>query len=351
MSIDTPRPKRRLTIGDPLTMPERMSTPPPPDRRARLLIAVAGLAITLILGSFVWTFGPTVEKRLSQLSHNTELSQRKALLLRQLKELVDAEEEANLMALARAKTELFKTFDTYASHAPQFAKEIAGFRNRLSIATKSASDSVNKTNETGKFIGEIFGQQVVQPQQMNKDIQKIITRFHRDLETNRGILIIAATRRIHEADLPDSQYELSENTLRDKLLQQIAQEKSRVSRAKASINGTEYNDLSIAEESTQTLNAQIARVGASNIVLEVILKAGTAVGLVIGLGIGYIADEWLSTRLQKKIIKNTQKALAKIRDDIWGNRKTGLKAHMEQAIQQNKQISVRALDKVVMSEI
>ncbi len=340
-----------MTPGDSLTMPSRMSTPPPPDHRARFLVAIAGLAIALTFGGFVWTFGPTIEKKLSQLSHNTELSQRKALLLRQIKELVDTEEEANLMALARAKAELFKTFEIYSSRTPQFAKEIAGFRNRLSIAAKSASDSVNKTNEAGKFIGEVFGQQVVLPQQMNKDVRKIITQFHRDLETNRGILIIAATRRIHEADLPDSQYELSENTLRDKLLKQIAQEKSRVSRKKANISGTEYNDLSIAEESTQTLNAQVARVGASNIVLEVILKAGTAVGLVVGLGIGYIADEWLSARLQKKIISNTQKALAKIRDDIWGNPKTGLKAHMEQAIQQNKQISLRALDHVVTGEI
>lgn len=318
---------------------------------ARIVIAVAGLLLILSTVVFTWKFGPEIEKKLNLLSHNTEVAQRRSNLYRQLKILIDKEEEANDAALADAKTALFRTFNTYSDRVPEFAKEVATIKNRFSIATKSAMDSANKTNEAQQFVAELFGRHVVTPPKMTADLTKIVNKFQSEMEANRAILIRAAAHRIHEADLGDVGIGTSEKNLRIRITRQMQQEKAQMSDTTSKISTSDFSGKHVVEESSNMLSGQIVRIGSSNLILDVIVKAGTAVGLVVGLGIGYFADQWMSTRMQKNIIKQTRKALTTIRDEIWGAQKKGLKFGMERAIQQSRDISMIALDKVVSGEV
>ncbi|RJX31939.1 MAG: hypothetical protein C4516_04630 [Oxalobacter sp.] len=332
-------------------MPLHPSTASRLSTSARLAFAAAGLLFILAAGALAVLMGPAIDQKLSSLAQNTELAQRRALLSRQLHDLVDAEEEANRQALFNAQVTLIKTFKSYSARVPRFADEIATLKNRLSIAAKSAQDSSSKTTEAERHISSIFARTVVSQRQMIADIRKIIVQFQNELHANRETLIQTAALRIQEADLGNAEYELSKKGLREKISRQIVAEQSQLDDPIENIATNVYGGDGVADDSSKMLSAQIVRAGTTNILLEMVIKAGTAVGLVVGLGIGYIADEWLSTRMKKSITKKTRTSLVNIRDDIWRNRDTGMKASMERAIQQHRNISTLALNKVVSLEI
>ena len=318
----------------------------------KIALAALCLLVSSIAVVSVSRLASPVSGNSSLFGSNAEYTQRYRLLSQQIQELVDQEEEANLQALSKARATLAKTFKIYSSRVPRFSEEIASFGTRLSIAAKSRhANSKKNKNEANAYIRKIFGQKVVSQRKMTQDIRQIIAQFHQDLAQNRQTFIDNAARRIHEAKLEDTRYKNHETRLRQKIAGHIHQEQKQQTARTYKIAHEGYKAKGIAKESSDTLNAQIIRMSTSNILIEVLLQASTAVGLVIGLGVGYLADEWLSMRLQKKITRKTRSTLARMHRDIWLHPESGMKVKMERAIQENKKISATAIDKVVLSSL
>ena len=278
-------------------------------------------------------------------------AQRYKLLTRQIEDLIQEEEAANHITLSKARHTLAKTFGQYAARVPRFSEKIASLQTRLSIVAKSSTAASQQNREADAYIRKIFEQKVVTSRQMRHDIKKIILQFHEDLEANRTALVTHAAQRIQQARLGDAVPDAQETLLHSKIAAHIRVAQQNLAAHTSDISPQSYQGNGIAEDASHALNAQIIRISTSNVLIEVLLQAGTAVGLVVGLGIGYLADEWLSMRLQKKITKKTRMTLARMQQDLWRHPQNGMKVKMERVIAQSKQINVAAIDKVVLSMV
>ncbi len=129
------------------------------------------------------------------------LRQRRELLSRQLQNLVHTEEEANRIAILRAKNSLDDAFKSFSNRIPQFTEEITGWEARYKIASSMIVDHLTGSHEMESLVSEYFEKHVASKQDVLFAISKVSAQFQNDLIANRNHMLSEAALRIQEADL------------------------------------------------------------------------------------------------------------------------------------------------------
>jgi hypothetical protein len=280
------------------------------------------------------------------------LRQRRELLSRQLKNLVGTEEEANRVAILRAKSSLDDAFTLFSNRVPQFTEEITTWKSRYLIARSMAKDQINDSHEMEKLASEYFEKHVTSKQDISFAIGKVSAQFQSDLVANRNHMLSEATLRIREADLGIPNVDISVAALEVQLAakrQQMATPLKAIPGATAlSFGGSIISEWAVQAMITRavgysagaTVSGAAAGAGGGTVITP---GLGTAIGFSVGVAAGFAVDHLMSERMKERIMRETMETLNAMKYEIWSNETEGMKLRLLGLVTATKELHTTAL--------
>lgn len=178
------------------------------EQQPKSALSIALLIFALIVGISMigaawWISSPRPEteseirvRQEAELVRQREaLRQRRELLSRQIQNLVGTEEEANRVAILRAKSSLDDAFTLFSNRVPQFAEEITTWKSRYQITRSGLKDKIHGSHELEALASEYFEKHVASNQDISSAIDKITAQFQSDLVANRKVEAAAVEAR------------------------------------------------------------------------------------------------------------------------------------------------------------
>lgn len=287
------------------------------------------------------------------------LRQRRALLSRQLENLVGTEEEANRVAILRAKSSLDDAFRLFSNRVPQFTEEITTWTSRYQIARSGLKDKIKGSHELEALASEYFEKHVASNQDIAAAIDTTTAQFQSDLVANRNRMLSEAALRIQEADLGIPSAEYSAETLGGR----IAAKRTQMATPISNIPGATALIISGSIIVEMAVQAMIARVvGYSAGAATTSAAAGAAVGTAITPGVGtaigatvafaaaVAADHLMTERMKEKIMRETQDTLNAMEYEIWSNETEGMNFRLKGLVTATKELHTTALTGIAQEE-
>ncbi len=287
------------------------------------------------------------------------LRQRRELLSRQLQNLVVTEEEANRVAILRAKSSLDDAFTLFSNRIPLFVEEITTWKSRFKIARIGLKDKLNGSHELEALASEYFEKHVASSQDISSAIDKITAQFHSDLVANRNRMLSEAALRIQEADLgiPNANYSA------ETLDRRIAEKRSKMVSPLRNIPGATALSISgsiIVEMATQAMIARLVGYSAGATTTGAAAGAaggtmitpgvGTAIGITVGVAAGFTVDHLMTERMKEKIMRETVDTLNAMKYEIWSNEFEGMNLRLEGLVASTKELHTTALSGIAQEE-
>lgn len=280
------------------------------------------------------------------------LRQRRELLSRQLQNLVGTEEEANRVAILRAKSSLDDAFTLFTNRVPQFTEEITTWKSRYRIARSGLKDKINGSHELEALASEYFEKHVASNQDISTAIDAIAAQFQSDLAANRNRMLSEAALRIHEADLGIPSADFSAETLGGRIAAKRAQMATPIS----NIPGATALSISgsiIVEMAVQAMIARVVGYSAGATTTGAAAGAaggtaftpgvGTAIGFTVGIAAGFAVDHLMTERMKEKIMRETRDTLNAMKYEIWSNETEGMNLRLEGLVTATKELHTTAL--------
>ena len=283
--------------------------------------------------------------------------------------LLEAEEQRNQEAIARARDLLSSKFAHYKNGVPAFAGDLTTWGSRYQIAKAALNDWWNKSNETRKYATDRFANFVVSDEQLQKDITSVLEQFSSDLKANRNRMLADLQERISSASVPCASADQGSTNLAAAFMVRL-QDAATV-RAKQSdlIAALSFGGGFIATEATAQIVARIiatmtARVAAgaattgSTVAADVLVGGaggtvlepgvGTAIGIVGGIIVGCAVDWWMEKNFKQKVTTECNQMLAEMEKDLWSNGSEGLESKLKEAVTVSRACHETALRQIII---
>jgi len=256
--------------------------------------------------------------------------------------MLELEHSRNLAAIDSARRRLDDKFRGYAERVPQFASELNSISLKYHVVKALVQDKLESSHEMRQVAGDLFAKRVLSDSQLHADMEDVVAQFHRDLDTNRGLISSALGQAVALESVSDptaaSSLELLARERREELNNFVEAQAERVPTAALEAIGQGV----IAEESvrrrvTEVIASHVAgsapRSETGSGAEEGTAKspqatpkgaavAGAAVGVLAGA-----ADYWLlQSRFEAALASDCRGALDKMRDALWADPRNGLEA-------------------------
>lgn len=342
------------------------------EQQPKSALSIALLIFALIVGISMigaawWISSPRPEteseirvRQEAELVRQREaLRQRRELLSRQIQNLVGTEEEANRVAILRAKSSLDDAFTLFSNRVPQFAEEITTWKSRYQITRSGLKDKIHGSHELEALASEYFEKHVASNQDISSAIDKITAQFQSDLVANRNRMLSEAALRIREADLgiPNAEYSA------ERLSARIAAKREQTATTLGSIPGATALSITgsivvemalqavipriLAYAAGATINGAAAGAAGGTVITP---GVGTAIGITVGIAGGFAVDHLMTERMKEKIMRETRDTLNAMENEIWTNQTVGLNTRFGGLTNETKALHTATLSRIVQEE-
>lgn len=340
-----------------------------------IIKAVAALvAAAVIILLLHWYTGnrPGPETHTGSQPHLTA-EQKAAFFKDRVSPILDVNASANSMALKTLKADIHSQFELYRKKVPAFTDDITGFGNKTKItweATKQmASDDKDKVKRhvTGKF-----EMHVVSAEKMQKDLERIIHSFRKDIEANKNRMLAD----IEVAVRSDPRFSASGVRLPETFGKNVEADISAAS-LQAGKDAVVLSGMTLlvsfaTEEAVRSLvTVALSRVGAS---LAASMgttaaasggatvaggtggggagtlggPAGVVIGVAAGITVGFIVDHVMTERMETKLNQECTAFLTKAEKEI-SSGPDGIVAALEKALIEINKIEVPVIKQQINS--
>lgn len=287
--------------------------------------------------------------------------------------ILDENKSANAKALQALKNEVHVQFEQYRKRVPAFTDDITSFSNKTKItweATKqmTSDDKVKvQRHVTGKF-----EMHVVSAETMQKDLERILQAFRKDIEANKNRMLVDIDVAVKDDPrFSASGAKIPEN-FRDKIEVDIAAVSLQAGKDAVVLSGMTFLVALATEEAVRHLvTAVLTRVSASlagSMATTAALSGGAAaaggaggggvgslggpagvvIGLAAGITVGAIVDYVMTDRMEEKLNKECTTFLTTAETELT-TAPLGLIATMEKALAEIEKVEGDLIKKQINS--
>lgn len=235
-----------------------------------------------------------------------------------VKPLLEEFDRRNEQAVRHCIRRIDMAFETYREGVPAFVDDLMSFSTRAGVAWRKLRHGDAAVME---LVNEKFAEHIFSEEEFTAEVRNALAAYSEDVQTNTCWLYSQVKLAIYESDLS---VELDMPDF--KSFAQAVHERAMQFSAGRAMHSVVLGVATfiVSEVATETLGAVVSRFAGATVAGAAIGgsegslfgPAGTFVGGLAGLVVGYAVDRWMTSRLQSELAADLDGLLTNIRNAL-----------------------------------